>query len=176
MESPIPVSSKLQALIENAKQLHGQPSRAAPVATPARTSAPPPCVECHTPEKAQAEGSKASPMSVQVSPAIPVSPDLKRFRTNDSSDPASELPSLPSFDSSSTSRTRHADTATTLSLTEYFVNMSLNPGLMTVIFRQLNCEAQPFIQSCRKLCSPQENVKTLLGYIRSSACALCLGF
>ena len=135
-ESPVPISARVQAVVARAQQLHGKPSQpksvpkapAAAVATPVRSNSkvpePAPC----TPS--QAGGPVASPMSTSSTPLV--SPELKRYRSTESSESlasSAAMPSLPGFDSvSSSSLPRHSASATTLSMTQYFAQLDINRG------------------------------------------------
>ena len=127
------VSEKTLAVIEQARARQKKVSTASakPVATPTRASTPPPSTGGvpstpvpSIPSKPQASG-QATPMSTQTALSTPVkSPDLKRHRSACSlGSSGSEVPSLPSFKSVEPIECpHHSDSATTLSLTEYYMN------------------------------------------------------
>ena len=124
------VSDKTLAVIQQARACYNKPAPSPkPQATPARSATPPPAAEANLdvpapPPATPAQPNQVTPMSVQTSASTPLkSPEVKR-RKSDSSLSASEVPSLPSFKTTveTTTNPRHSDSATTLSLTEYYLN------------------------------------------------------
>ena len=127
------VSDKTLAVIQRARACHNKPAPSLkPLATPARSLTPPPVAEgsVHMPAAspatpAQTPGqSQTTPMSTQTALSTPLkSPNLKRHKS-ECSLAASEVPSLPSFKTAvgPTTNPHHSDSATTLSLTDYYLN------------------------------------------------------
>ena len=130
--SPVPVSARVQAIVDRAKQNHGNQKETPrpnprPQATPARAASPSSkALLMTTPPKPMPA---ASPMSTSSTPLK--SPDTKRHRSASSlslTSTPSEVPSLPSFTASSANRPRHTDSSTTISLQQYMAEMTLDKG------------------------------------------------
>ena len=134
---PTAVSAKVQAMVDRAMQLHGKATgnpvpkaSVRPQATPARAGKMP---TVETPEAAPKATEPSmpgpSPMSTQSTPLK--SPDAKRHRS--ASDlsldgTASTVPSLPSFSGSGSSKPKHSDSSTTISLQRYMEELTLDRG------------------------------------------------
>ena len=121
------ISDKTLAIIQQARACHHKPAPK-PMATPARSATPLPVAEGtveapSTPAQLPGESQAATPMSTQTVGSSPVkSPEVKRLKSECSLS-ASEVPSLPSFkESVEPAALHHSDSATTLSLTEYYMN------------------------------------------------------
>ena len=124
------VSGKTWSIIEQARARCNKPAPSPspkPVATPTRSETRVPGVaatEPSTPANPPAR-CQVTPMSTLTTPVK--SPDLKRLKA--ASPSTSEVPSLPSFKSAeSNEHPRHSDSATTLSLTEYYMNKMNTKG------------------------------------------------
>ena len=116
--------------MEKAKPGPKAPPR--PQATPARAASTP-APEPKTPEQAPNSTPSSrpppapSPMSTSSTPLK--SPDAKRLRgASTTSLGLSEVPSLPSFSGSGSSKPKHSDSSTTISLNQYMAEMNLGKG------------------------------------------------
>ena len=127
------ISDRVKALVERAKARH-IPSQAAPkpVATPARSSTPPPAQAklLETPP-ASVPADSPAPMSVTESPLV--TQPIKRLRTLASeigSAAPSEVPSLPSFNASSYKNAppHHSDSASTIAFDMAKLKLGLLPN------------------------------------------------
>ncbi|CAE7195756.1 unnamed protein product, partial [Symbiodinium sp. CCMP2456] len=123
------------AMVEKAMQQHGKnkdkpdggASKPRLLATPARPPINTPMIE--TPPAAPAKNATPGPSPMSTGSTPLKSPDAKRHRSTSSlSLTATEVPRLPSF-SEASSKPRHSDSSTTISLAEYMGELNLNKGL-----------------------------------------------
>ena len=131
--SPAPVSARVQAIVDRAKQQHGKQKETPrpnprPQATPARAASPSTNMLTTPPAAATKAVPSPSPMSTGSTPLK--SPDNKRHRSVSSLSltTPTEVPSLPSFSASCANKPRHSDSSTTISLQQYMAGMTLDKG------------------------------------------------